>query len=70
RRLDPTPVEKLAMVARDSRDPLFPAEKVARLIRAAQDMDRAGVYDCLMELGIGFQPRPDRPAVTSTIESS
>jgi FlaA1/EpsC-like NDP-sugar epimerase len=65
RTLCPTQVDKLLMVVPDSREPCYPAEKIGSLIRAAQEMDRAGVYDRLVELAIGFQPRTDRPTAAS-----
>ncbi|HEV2492862.1 MAG TPA: nucleoside-diphosphate sugar epimerase/dehydratase [Terriglobia bacterium] len=67
RTLCPTEVDKLLMVTPDSREPGYPAEQVEKLIRAAQEMDRAGVYDRLIELGIGFQPRTDRPTAAGRL---
>ena len=67
RTLCQTQVEKLLRVAPDPSDRDFPAEGIARLIRAARETDRAGVYDRLVELGIGFQPRADRPTAASRL---
>jgi FlaA1/EpsC-like NDP-sugar epimerase len=67
RALCQTQVEKLLMVTPDSSDNDFLSERVEGLIRAAQEMDRAGVYDRLIELGIGFQPRTDRPRAASRL---
>ena len=61
-----TPVEKLFVVAPRSSDDPFPRESVQRLIRAAREADRAGVYDSLASLPIGFRQRPGRPTVAAS----
>jgi len=65
RTLSPTEVDKLLMVAPDAHERDYPADQVEKLVGAAREMDRAGVYDRLVELKIGFQPRADRPITAS-----
>lgn len=65
RKLSSTEVDKLLRVAPGGGERSYPAELVERLVRSAQEMDPAGVYDRLVELRIGFQPRTDRPTTAS-----